>query len=76
MARDGTPVDPTAVAPPRTTIQLDYVTGEAILSNDGGGESREFLLASTADVENADWIGDLKSRVEAVLGRCGRADRR
>lgn len=65
------------VAAPRdtvaqTTVQLDYVTGEAILSNRGPGQDARPVMTSVAAVEKTGVVGDIASRQLAAMRVCTR----
>jgi hypothetical protein len=69
---DGTPVDPSAETAPRTTIQLDYVTGEGLVVNRGGTEPDEMIRTTTAELEAETRLGDFAARAAAIYERCNR----
>ena len=54
-----------------STLFLDYVMGQAVLTNDGGGKEDENLLVPLAAVANDSRFGAPDARARAVIARCG-----
>jgi hypothetical protein len=54
-----------------THVQLDYVTGEALLSNRRPGERTQLVIATVADVRAAESVGNIDELVELVKRICG-----
>jgi hypothetical protein len=55
---------------PSTTIQLDYVTGEALVMNAGGGEPTRGVRGTVAEFERTQVLGDLVARTADVRRLC------
>ena len=54
-----------------STVYLDYVLGQAMLSNDGGGREDESIMVPLTAVANEARFGAPDSRARALLARCG-----
>jgi hypothetical protein len=57
------------MALPRTTVQLDYATGEASVMN-WGEPAMEGVRGKVTDFERTEVLGDLAARAQAVLRLC------
>lgn len=56
-----------------THIFLDYVTGQAIITNEGGGQGTEAAAGSVEQFEKLDKLGFPHQRVERVRALCAGA---
>lgn len=54
----------------RTHIQLDYVTGEAMVGNSGAGQQARGVRGTVDEFENSPTLGNLRERAEMVRRIC------